>query len=328
MPPIDDNPLIDPQEPQIVRIPLIYGSNSIKASKIFLKSSKPFMEDDTMLISISDHGKGDHYLLSFNYNKQRVEGLKASIPATFRTWDPIDKTWGVHPLAINELVSWLRSLNKSSEVEWVLNHMPLSHPLKFRFVAPSAISFKDRGTQKSAYLSTHFILNDGTLPVEIFTGTSSLVLPFDTYFTFKKGRRQSQQFTVKVDELDRTTLYTILQIPEDADQATIKAGYWKQAQLYHPDKGGDTRDFITIRDAYFTLTDTPKKKKYDFFLVNMKERQAKEAAQSSSHTKIGWVRDTEAAIVQQITFSQRTVITVDAIKVFHNCFITNVIDEV
>jgi DnaJ-class molecular chaperone len=58
-------------------------------------------------------------------------------------------------------------------------------------------------------------------------------------------------------------LYEILGVSKDANASQIKKAYRKQAQMHHPDKGGDADKFKTLVVAYSVLSDEEKRKKYD-----------------------------------------------------------------
>lgn len=47
--------------------------------------------------------------------------------------------------------------------------------------------------------------------------------------------------------------YDVLEVSENADDATIKASYKAKAQTLHPDKGGDPLAFTRLAEAYRTL---------------------------------------------------------------------------
>lgn len=59
--------------------------------------------------------------------------------------------------------------------------------------------------------------------------------------------------------------YRILGIPEDADEHRIKQAYRKNAKERHPDTKGtaEKNSFIKLKEAYETLCDYEKRKKYD-----------------------------------------------------------------
>lgn len=57
--------------------------------------------------------------------------------------------------------------------------------------------------------------------------------------------------------------YQILGIQENASQDEIKKAYKKLAMQNHPDRGGDTKKFQEISQAYDTLGDTQKRQQYD-----------------------------------------------------------------
>lgn len=57
--------------------------------------------------------------------------------------------------------------------------------------------------------------------------------------------------------------YSILGVAENADQEEIKKAYKKLAMKHHPDRGGDTKLFQSISQAYDTLSDSDKRAQYD-----------------------------------------------------------------
>ena len=57
--------------------------------------------------------------------------------------------------------------------------------------------------------------------------------------------------------------YKILGVNENASQDDIKKAYKKLAMKNHPDRGGDTKKFQEISQAYDTLSDVQKRAQYD-----------------------------------------------------------------
>lgn len=57
--------------------------------------------------------------------------------------------------------------------------------------------------------------------------------------------------------------YNRLGIDKNASQDEIKKAYRKLASMHHPDKGGDTKTFQDIEEAYRILSDPEKKASYD-----------------------------------------------------------------
>jgi curved DNA-binding protein len=57
--------------------------------------------------------------------------------------------------------------------------------------------------------------------------------------------------------------YSILGVKETAQQEEIKKAYKKLAMKHHPDRGGDTKTFQEITQAYETLSDPEKRSQYD-----------------------------------------------------------------
>lgn len=69
------------------------------------------------------------------------------------------------------------------------------------------------------------------------------------------------------DSIDTTNLYTILAVNEDASQDEIKHAFRAAAIKWHPDRNSHNmagQYFILIHNAYKTLSDPVKRKKYDF----------------------------------------------------------------
>lgn len=57
--------------------------------------------------------------------------------------------------------------------------------------------------------------------------------------------------------------YTTLGVGKNAGAEEIKKAYRKLAAKHHPDRGGDTKQFQQIQEAYDTLSDPGKRQQYD-----------------------------------------------------------------
>ncbi|MDI9325606.1 MAG: J domain-containing protein [Alphaproteobacteria bacterium] len=67
--------------------------------------------------------------------------------------------------------------------------------------------------------------------------------------------------------------YKTLGVQKNATQDEIKKAFRSLAQKHHPDKGGSADQFKKINEAYQTLGDTEKRKKYDQFGSNYSQYQ-------------------------------------------------------
>jgi DnaJ-class molecular chaperone len=69
--------------------------------------------------------------------------------------------------------------------------------------------------------------------------------------------------------MDYKNYYSILGIPRDADEQTIKSAFRQKARVYHPDvnanKAEATEKFKEINEAYTVLSDPDKRARYDLF---------------------------------------------------------------
>jgi DnaJ-class molecular chaperone len=57
--------------------------------------------------------------------------------------------------------------------------------------------------------------------------------------------------------------YETLKVEENANSDDIKKAFRRLASRHHPDKGGDTKEFQKIQEAYDTLSDPEKRQRYD-----------------------------------------------------------------
>ena len=69
------------------------------------------------------------------------------------------------------------------------------------------------------------------------------------------------------------THYQTLGVDEKASDNEIKKAYRKLSMKHHPDKGGDPEQFKKINEAYQTLGDRDKKKRYDMSRTNQQKDQ-------------------------------------------------------
>ena len=79
------------------------------------------------------------------------------------------------------------------------------------------------------------------------------------------------------------TLYTWLEIPEDASREEIKRAYRRKARETHPDRGGTSEEFAKTSRAYDVLMDDKKRAQYDH-----KVRVVRLRAKVDSFAKDAW----------------------------------------
>lgn len=75
--------------------------------------------------------------------------------------------------------------------------------------------------------------------------------------------------------------YKILGISRNATQEEIKKAFHRLAHKYHPDKGGDTKKFKEINEAYQVLSNKEKRAQYDRFGTTFEGASFEGAGQGS-----------------------------------------------
>mmetsp|Transcript_96329 Transcript_96329/g.241513 ORF Transcript_96329/g.241513 Transcript_96329/m.241513 type:complete len:216 (+) Transcript_96329:98-745(+) len=75
-------------------------------------------------------------------------------------------------------------------------------------------------------------------------------------------------------QTERTTLYALLGVGEDAGSEEITRAYRQQALVNHPDKGGDAALFDDLAKAFKTLDCRETREAYDDELARARERDS------------------------------------------------------
>jgi len=82
------------------------------------------------------------------------------------------------------------------------------------------------------------------------------------------------------------TLYTWLDIPEDATKDQIKRAYRAKAMECHPDRGGDPEVFSKISEAHTVLMDDERRAKYDKKVRETRLKLKVEGIRDSAFSKL------------------------------------------
>lgn len=97
-------------------------------------------------------------------------------------------------------------------------------------------------------------------------------------------------------------LYQVLHVAQDAPDEIIKLAYKGLAQKYHPDryKGDDANEImVKIREAYETLIDPNKRKKYDQFLAEQARCKQQQEEYLKKKEQDDFIRNQKAAFEKQ-----------------------------
>ena len=106
--------------------------------------------------------------------------------------------------------------------------------------------------------------------------------------------------TIHKKRAQMSDLYQILQVPKDADTATIKKAYRRLAKLYHPDRHRDATEdeveraeelFRQVKQAYEVLGTEERRRLYDRYgdialNPNFKGFQAKDSSRAKKGPNI------------------------------------------
>ena len=71
---------------------------------------------------------------------------------------------------------------------------------------------------------------------------------------------------IRVKFSEEFNYYDVLNVKRDATKEQIKGNYRKLAQVFHPDKGGDTEQFKKLNEAYTILSTVRFEKSMMIFL--------------------------------------------------------------
>lgn len=92
--------------------------------------------------------------------------------------------------------------------------------------------------------------------------------------------------------MDYKDYYSILDIPRDADEQTIKSAFRRKARVYHPDvnanKAEATEKFKEINEAYTVLSDPDKRARYDLFNGRYEQYQRTSPGTRTSYSNTGY----------------------------------------
>jgi len=198
---------------------------------------------------ISITQEGADLVFASPFNRRGVDDLKDRIPFTDRAWDGRNKVWRVHPRHAQTLVdlAW-RWWGEQVQAPTV-SAQPVEEIRLFDVRYVGCAREREAGKERTAYAWV-----DGTWGV-IFT--EEVLRRWFLDATPAAGAANPQA---------AKTLYAVLMLPEDAPQEDIRKNYRKLARQWHPDVCTEPNAadmFVLIQQAYETLSDPKRRKKYD-----------------------------------------------------------------
>lgn len=183
---------------------------------------------------------GQGYALHTPYKAGFVNQIKA-LPYDGRAWDGNLKAWIVTQAHIETAIQLIEDYYGEKVLAPELE--PVNQSQKYGFQLDYVGIPKDRDGEKEKIASG---LSDGRWRI-VFTET---VLKS----WFEKAQVNHEE-----------TLFSLLLIPETAEDSEIKSGYRRLARQWHPDvceEENATEMFKKINEAYLLLSDPLKRKKY------------------------------------------------------------------
>jgi curved DNA-binding protein CbpA len=102
------------------------------------------------------------------------------------------------------------------------------------------------------------------------------------------------------------TLYTWLEIAEDATKEQIKRAYRQKAMDCHPDRGGDPTVFAKISEAHTVLMDDERRLKYDKRVRKVRLQVRLEAMRDDAYSKLKEMWEYEEQVYQNRRTSEQS----------------------
>ncbi|XP_040853699.1 dnaJ homolog subfamily C member 30, mitochondrial-like [Ochotona curzoniae] len=101
------------------------------------------------------------------------------------------------------------------------------------------------------------------------------------------GGLRARSYSHSDGPYSRTELYELLGVPSTATQAQIKAAYYRQSFLYHPDRNSGSPEaaerFTRISQAYLVLGSATLRRKYDRGLLSDQDLRGPGVRPSKTH---------------------------------------------
>jgi len=206
--------------------------------------------------TVSLASSGSEFELKCKYDRAFIDALKIEVPSFGRTWDNDHRTWHIDP-------DWYKEVEN---LVW--------YHFKFRPTWPQARLFKPN--YRDIDFKLMYVGNSKGDPDRATKRASSGTdgkswdyifweFALANWFTGVTPSRPRQQLA---------NLYSILEIPEDFPTDQMKAAFWKQAKIWHPDVNKTpeaTERFKLVNEAFETLSKPLRRARYDIGLKIEKE---------------------------------------------------------
>lgn len=208
-------------------------------------------------------------ILTSPFDRGLVEELKRVVPGHDRLYLPATKQWRIKYMWGTDVARLVKQhLGETIEVPRQITSSRPQRPETRLFRVEYIGSVRDR--------------EDGSLTASGFTnGGWNLILPLATLQAWF-GQDS------KPDEAP--TLYAVLGCKPKATPEEVKKAYRLSARTWHPDVNKDPsahEQFIKIQQAYETLSDGQKRKRYDAGLFYERDYQKRESRKNTVQ-KWGW----------------------------------------
>lgn len=187
--------------------------------------------------------KNNAYILTFEYDPDKIAMLKSMVPYSERKWDASRRQWIVDTRHRDALgMIFPDALIPAADDKRVVTDRVIS----IRYLGKT----KDRGDGESSALG-------------FCDGGWTVVMPERVLREWFEGVDLSATAGV-------STYYGLLGVPKGASKDEIKTGYRRAAKQWHPDVCSEPNAkemFLRIKQAYETLSNDNKKARYDVGLM-------------------------------------------------------------
>lgn len=206
---------------------------------------KPYTRKGPAYASVQRDRSTGELMFTTSYDEKFVADLKKKIPVSHRAWDKPNRVWRVSPSYAMKAVGLILryyQYDLATDVQRLLNQSTVKEIVqkKYRLDYLGAVRERDNGEK----LANGLVDGQWTIKISLKA--------LKAWFT--------------ADPTAGKSFYDILGVKAKDDQAAIKTAYRRLIRQWHPDVCKEANAHVVaqrINDAYATLSDWDKRRRYD-----------------------------------------------------------------